>query len=190
MKYKYTLLFLLALLFTMEAKAQLALDDITKILKPLKSDIGSPSPELITVLDTLNDKGYVRLPVNLAPDNKALYYENATDTVRKQTIALSSELDKAKNMIFSVTVTTRDMVEFNGWLKSIRSNLDFITDKSTGSDYAVRLFTSVPTAKEKQLYKFSTAIELDQKTKKHKYIYQVVYVRQYVPTDQNTSRQN
>ncbi|MGZ3943321.1 MAG: hypothetical protein ACXVJB_00190 [Mucilaginibacter sp.] len=186
MKYRYPLLLLLLLLFAIDAKAQLALDDISKILKPLKSDVSSPSPELITVLDTLNDKGYVRLPDELSPDTKALYYENAVDTIRKQTIALSSAPGQDKQLIFSVTVTTRDMAEFNGWLKSIRGNLDFITDKSTGADYATRLFKTTPTAKEKQSYKFSTAVAFDAKTKKHKYVYQVVYVRRYVPADQKS----
>lgn len=177
MKQRSTCLLVLILLFSIDAKAQLALDDITKILKPLKTDVASPSVELITVLDTLNDKGYVRLPADLAPEKDVLCYENAVDTVRKQTITLCSTVDKNNNLTFLVTVTTRDMAEFDAWLKSIRSNLDFITDKSANSDVSTRLFKSVPTASEKQSYEFATAVEQDTKTKKHKYLYKVIYVR-------------
>lgn len=177
---KFILLTLLVGL-AVSARAQLSLDDINKTIKPLKADITVPGPEIVTVLDTLMGKGYVLVPVSLSQNPKAVTYENAVDTIRKQIIEISSTPGKDKGtMSFTVKVVTRDITEFNGWLKTANSYPTFIIDPTKVSDYSHRIFVSTLAAGENQQYDFSTKIIVDPKRLKHIYLYQIVYTRTFV----------
>ncbi|MDN3582093.1 hypothetical protein [Mucilaginibacter flavus] len=161
---------------------QLPLPDVSGFVSKLTVSCSTKSTALETVLDTLTARGYANSSDVKTDDNEVIY-ENAVDTVRKQVVSIKSDDQGNGSFKYTITASTHDIAEYNAWLNIVRHDPYFLdqSDASVKDQRSNRDFKSIPGAKEKQEYLFSSKASTNDKTKKREYLFIVVYSRVYKP---------
>jgi|GEM_PF-4185129 len=178
------LFFLLLILFlSHHVNAQLAVKDITKIMKYLSTPINKPDTGLVRALDTLSAHGDILVSKQWDTGQTTfdLGFENNLDTVTRETVHLSSSEAKGE-IIYSMTVQTSSFTQFQAWGKALGSDPTIIVAAPDVNKLDHKIYNSFAKAKSNiKSYDLSYSVSVDPKTGKHQNRYTLSYIYHYVP---------
>jgi hypothetical protein len=167
--------------------AQLSFNDVNNLINPLTTGLASSEPMVIGLMDSLQAKGDIYTGKNSDHYTKGyttlnitnLCFENVTDTVRKEIVQVTAAIDQDNNVTYTTIVNTHDYNQYIKWISDISHKPEYILPRTKQTDLAHRIWTTYLPGTERRTWDFTAIMDINPKTQKHAFIYQLVYTRIY-----------